>query len=58
MVEPFISSKHTVGVGMGLTVARHCLRNMGGDLTLYDLPDGGTVAVALHPITRVDRRHG
>src|SRR5688500_6173345 len=30
--EPFISSKHTVGVGMGLTVARHALRNLGGEV--------------------------
>src|SRR5690606_11836224 len=30
MFEPFISTKHTVGVGMGLTVARHALRNLGG----------------------------
>lgn len=57
MFEPFISSKHTVGVGMGLTVARHALRNMGGDLTLHDLPEGGTVAIALHPVNR-PTRHG
>ncbi|MCF3649650.1 hybrid sensor histidine kinase/response regulator [Synoicihabitans lomoniglobus] len=58
MFEPFISSKHTVGVGMGLTVARHALRHMGGDLTLHDMPDGGTVAIALHPITRSQTGHG
>jgi len=50
MFEPFISTKHTVGVGMGLTVARHALRNMGGDLTIEDRPGGGTVAVLTHPI--------
>jgi signal transduction histidine kinase len=27
--EPFTSTKNTVGVGMGLTVARHALRNLG-----------------------------
>ena len=58
MFEPFISTKHTVGVGMGLTVARHALRNMGGDLTLHDLPDGGTVAIALHPVNRQERNRG
>lgn len=56
MFEPFISTKHTVGVGMGLTVARHALRNMGGDLTLHDRPGGGTVAILLHPVTRPKRR--
>lgn len=52
--EPFISSKHTVGVGMGLTIARHALRNMGGDLNIEDLPAGGSVAIALHPVRRTD----
>lgn len=50
--EPFISSKHTVGVGMGLTIARHALRNMGGDLNIADRPGGGSIATALHPIRR------
>jgi len=52
--EPFISSKHTVGVGMGLTIARHALRNMGGDLNIQDRPEGGSVAIALHPIRRTE----
>lgn len=56
MFEPFISTKHTVGVGMGLTVARHALRNMGGDLTLQDRPGGGTTAVLLHPVLRLTRK--
>lgn len=52
MFEPFISSKNTVGVGMGLTVARHALRNMGGDLVLDDRPGGGAVATLTHPVER------
>jgi CheY-like chemotaxis protein/anti-sigma regulatory factor (Ser/Thr protein kinase) len=52
MFEPFISSKNTVGVGMGLTVARHSLRNMGGELTLEDRPGGGVIATLTHPIER------
>lgn len=52
MFEPFISSKNTVGVGMGLTVARHALRNMGGDLVLEDRPGGGAIAVLTHPVER------
>jgi len=56
--EPFISSKRTVGVGMGLTVARHALRNLGGDVSLADRPGGGTIATLMHPIDRKVRRKG
>jgi two-component system sensor histidine kinase/response regulator len=54
--EPFISTKHTVGVGMGLTVARHALRNLGGEVSLADRPGGGTVATLMHPIERKIKR--
>ena len=50
MFEPFVSSKQTVGVGMGLTVARHALRSLGGDVTLGDRVGGGAVAEIHHPI--------
>lgn len=50
--EPFISSKHTVGVGMGLTVARHALRNLGGEVTLTDRPGGGVIAILQHPVEK------
>lgn len=50
MFEPFVSSKQTVGVGMGLTVARHALRSLGGDVTLRDREGGGAVAEIHHPI--------
>lgn len=50
--EPFISAKHTVGVGMGLTVARHSLRNLGGEVGLADRPGGGAVATIRHPLER------
>lgn len=50
--EPFISSKHTVGVGMGLTVARHAMRNLGGEVTLVENPNGGAVATLRHPLER------
>lgn len=52
MFEPFISSKNTVGMGMGLTVARHTLRNMGGDISVEDRPGGGVVATLIHPVER------
>ncbi len=54
--EPFVSSKHTVGVGMGLTVARHALRNLGGEVSLYDRPGGGAIAEVLHPVEQRKRK--
>jgi two-component system sensor histidine kinase/response regulator len=56
MFEPFVSTKQTVGVGMGLTVARHALRNLGGEITMSNRPGGGTIATILHPIERQTRR--
>ena len=53
--EPFISSKHTVGVGMGLTASRHAMRNLGGEVTLANREGGGAVCTLRHPI---DRRPG
>jgi len=50
--EPFISSKHTVGVGMGLTIARHALRNLAGEVTLVDGPNGGAIAIIQHPVEK------
>jgi DNA-binding response OmpR family regulator/anti-sigma regulatory factor (Ser/Thr protein kinase) len=56
MFEPFISSKQTVGVGMGLTVARHALRSMGGDMNVEERPGGGTVAVLTHPLASLQKK--
>ena len=56
MFEPFISGKRTVGVGMGLTVARHSLRNIGGEVMVEDRPGGGAVAILLHPIAQPKRK--
>ncbi len=50
MFEPFTSTKRTVGVGMGLTVARNSMENLGGTLDLADRPGGGTRAILLHPV--------
>jgi len=50
--EPFTSTKHTVGVGMGLTVARHALRNLGGEVSLTDRQGGGSIATIRHPLDR------
>lgn len=54
--EPFISSKNTVGVGMGLTIAQHSLRNLGGEVTLESNPHGGVTAVVRHPLGAETRR--
>ncbi len=51
MFEPFVSTKQHVGVGMGLTIARHSLRNMGGDLALSDREGGGTTATITYPLS-------
>jgi signal transduction histidine kinase len=48
--EPFVSTKSTVGVGMGLTVARHGIRNLGGEIQLADRPGGGTTATFHLPV--------
>ena len=51
--EPFTSTKRTVGVGMGLTIAQHALHGLGGDVSLVDRPGGGTRALLLHPVRAV-----
>jgi two-component system, sensor histidine kinase and response regulator len=50
--EPFISSKHTVGVGMGLTVARHAMRSVGGEVSLAPREGKGTRATLRFPLDR------
>jgi two-component system, sensor histidine kinase and response regulator len=56
MFEPFVSSKRTVGVGMGLTIARHSLRSLGGEVTVVSRPEGGSSAVLVHPVRDPRRR--
>jgi two-component system sensor histidine kinase/response regulator len=53
--EPFTSTKHTVGVGMGLTVARHSMRNLGGEVLLADRPGGGATCTIRHPLERKNK---
>jgi CheY-like chemotaxis protein len=50
MFEPFVSSKRSVGVGMGLTVARHSLRSVGGEVTVASRSEGGACATLVHPV--------
>ena len=56
MFEPFVSTKNTVGVGMGMTVARHALRTLGGEVTMTDTPGGGATAILMHPVEKRLRR--
>ncbi|HTQ32210.1 MAG TPA: response regulator [Opitutaceae bacterium] len=57
MFEPFVSTKRTVGVGMGLTIVRHFLQNMGGEVFLADREGGGTSAFLLHPVENPFKPH-
>jgi two-component system sensor histidine kinase/response regulator len=54
--EPFTSTKHTVGVGMGLTIARHSMRNLGGEVILADRQGGGAICTIRHPLERRNRQ--
>ncbi len=56
MFEPFVSTKNTVGVGMGMTVARHALRNLGGEVMMTDTEGGGATAILTHPVEKHARR--
>jgi len=42
--EPFSTTKTSVGRGMGLTIARHALRNLGADIRLRNREEKGAVA--------------
>jgi CheY-like chemotaxis protein len=50
LFEPFATTKTAVGSGMGLTIARHTLRNIGGDIQLAPNPGQGITATLTHPI--------
>lgn len=50
LFEPFVSTKPTVGHGLGLTMAKHTLKQLGSTLTIEPNPDGGTCATITHPI--------
>ncbi|WP_353234868.1 ATP-binding protein [Diaphorobacter ruginosibacter] len=53
--EPFTRldaarSTHTGGVGLGLAIARSCVRAHGGDITLHNRVEGGLRAVVEMPL--------
>ena len=50
LFDPFITTKTAVGRGMGLTIARHTIRNLEGEITIKTNPDGGATAIMTHPL--------
>ena len=42
-------SRHTGGIGLGLSIARDLARKQGGDITLKNAPEGGLVATLVLP---------
>ncbi|MEN8724640.1 MAG: hybrid sensor histidine kinase/response regulator [Lentimonas sp.] len=48
--EPFTTSKTSAGRGVGLTIARHALRDLGGDARITESPEGGVTATMIHPL--------
>ncbi len=51
LFEPFITTKTSVGRGMGLTISRHTMRNIEGDIQMSANPDGGVTATMTHPLS-------
>ncbi len=50
LYEPFITTKTSVGRGMGLTIARHTMRNLEGEVHVVENPEGGVTATMTHPL--------
>lgn len=50
LFEPFITTKTSVGRGMGLTIARHTIRNLEGELRVIQDAAGGVTATLTHPL--------
>jgi len=49
--EPFVTSSSTIGRGMGLTIARHSVKCLGGSIEISDRKGGGTKVTILLPLT-------
>lgn len=48
--EPFLGTKDQPASGLGLTIARHAVRALGGEIAVNPQPGGGTAAVLTHPL--------
>jgi two-component system sensor histidine kinase/response regulator len=50
LFDPFVTTKMTVGCGLGLATSRHEMQNMGGNLRLENRSEKGAVAKLLYPL--------
>ena len=50
LFDPFITTKTSVGRGMGLTIARHTIRNLEGEIIVKTNKDHGATATMTHPL--------
>ena len=50
LFEPFITTKTSVGRGMGLTIARHTIRNLEGDIHIKENTERGVTAILTYPL--------
>lgn len=57
LFDPFITTKTSVGRGLGLTISRHTIRNLGGDLQVFPKEDGGVVATLTYPFPEATTSH-
>ena len=48
--EPFLGTKGQPATGLGLTIARHAVRALGGDIAVTPQSGGGTVTALTHPL--------
>jgi len=51
LFEPFLGTKHQPASGLGLTIARHAVRVLGGEIWVTPQAGGGTITVFTHPLT-------
>jgi CheY-like chemotaxis protein len=50
LFEPFVTTKTSVGRGMGLTIARHTIRKFEGDIHLKANAETGATALLTYPL--------
>lgn len=55
--DPFVTTEPAVGRGMGLTISRHSLRTLGGDIMVENRETGGTTALIIHPLGNTEPSH-
>lgn len=55
--DPFVTTEPAVGRGMGLTISRHSLRTLGGDIRIENRPAGGACALVIHPLSEIEPKN-